>query len=373
MQVEVITRHAVRNYGSLLQALATRKLLENAGADVRFVDYRQPGHDDTGWSYANHGAARRSNLAARAAYAALRDPGVRKMGRRFENSLREELALTQRVYRSAESLMGSDEFRSTSLYCVGSDQVWNLDYNIDNRPYTLDFAPVGTRKFSLSSSIGAAKLPELEERRLVEALRTFSGVSVREAQAAEYLETLGVSAEVHLDPTLALEPRFWESFSSEVGDRDPYVLIYQLNGNPGFAKAVDAVTATLGIPALRVEYWRNPRSLHYSKVVLPGLSEFVGLFKNAAFVVTDSFHGVSFATTFGRPFVVLAPPKYSGRISSLLDLTQQSWRLVADAGQARDVAGEGEFWKEAEARLSPERERLRVYIESMLAIGDSTR
>ena len=39
MDIKVITRHAVPNYGSLLQAIATIEILERLGYDCEIIDY----------------------------------------------------------------------------------------------------------------------------------------------------------------------------------------------------------------------------------------------------------------------------------------------------------------------------------------------
>ena len=38
-KVLVITRHAIANYGSLLQAVATQKAVENLGFECKIIDY----------------------------------------------------------------------------------------------------------------------------------------------------------------------------------------------------------------------------------------------------------------------------------------------------------------------------------------------
>ena len=39
MKVAVITRHAITNYGSLLQAFATQQVIENLGHECEIIDY----------------------------------------------------------------------------------------------------------------------------------------------------------------------------------------------------------------------------------------------------------------------------------------------------------------------------------------------
>ena len=38
-KVLVITRHAIANYGSLLQAIATQKVVEDLGYECKIIDY----------------------------------------------------------------------------------------------------------------------------------------------------------------------------------------------------------------------------------------------------------------------------------------------------------------------------------------------
>ena len=42
MEVAVITRHAIANYGSLLQAAATQNAIEALGHSCRIIDYVRP-------------------------------------------------------------------------------------------------------------------------------------------------------------------------------------------------------------------------------------------------------------------------------------------------------------------------------------------
>ena len=39
IKIDVITLHAVQNYGSVLQALATQEILKQHGCDVTIIDY----------------------------------------------------------------------------------------------------------------------------------------------------------------------------------------------------------------------------------------------------------------------------------------------------------------------------------------------
>ena len=53
MEVAVITRHAIANYGSLLQAAATQNALETLGHNCRIIDDVRATYEIVGFSQSN--------------------------------------------------------------------------------------------------------------------------------------------------------------------------------------------------------------------------------------------------------------------------------------------------------------------------------
>lgn len=47
MKIGILTYHRVPNYGALLQAVATRVVLQEMGHDVYYVDYYPEYHSNT--------------------------------------------------------------------------------------------------------------------------------------------------------------------------------------------------------------------------------------------------------------------------------------------------------------------------------------
>lgn len=330
MRINVISRHAARNYGSVLQALATRMVLSRSQInDVKFIDYRQPGHEDSGFAYAS-----RTNLPlghlGRTGYALVRHNSIKRIRNTFESFIQAELQLTDATYHSIDELRQSTEFPHEDAFCVGSDQVWNIETNKDNSPYYLDFAPSSSLKFSLASSVGTDVLPSSEITHFINSVSRFDAISVRERQAKAYLQSVGVPSTVLVDPVLSLTPDFWRNFAGPKTSAPPYILVYQLNGSSSVEPLVREASSKLRIRVRRIEYWRTPRSFQNPAVILPDVHEFVRLFRDAAFVVTDSFHGTAYSVLFGKPFVVAPPRKYPSRILSLLALVDQEYRANPD-------------------------------------------
>lgn len=366
--VLLLTRHWIRNYGSVLQSYATQRVLSEAFARVVTLDYREvdPALEDTASGYLGG----TSGLVAHArglAYRAYRSRDAKARGAVFEGFLRENLNRTSRTYRSFSELEGDSDLAGYDFFCVGSDQVWNAEYNVDNRPYFLDHAKPGALRFSFASSIGTKRFPVAHEARFVESLRSFAGLSVREVDAANYLHSFGLDVHHHVDPTLALSGDQWRAFGTPSDARDPYLLVYQLNANVEMDRAARALSRKLRIPIRRIEYWRNFRGAGARKLVRPSVEEFVGLFSGADLVLTDSFHGAAFSVNLNLPFVAFLPPKYGARITSLLQLFGLAHRSVDSAEAAVSLVSTEAMLPPLDGLLAAQRKLLRRYLQDTLA------
>lgn len=144
----VMTMLRVGNYGSVLQALATKRLLDGFGLDVEFIDYWRPDQlDPAKW------AAEHSRLVMGPVTKRLQSLAPRECFQRFSEVFHQfvdqNFALTLR-YTSLADLRSDPP--SADLYVVGSDQVCNTEYNIGGtEPYLLQFGSFETPRISLSS------------------------------------------------------------------------------------------------------------------------------------------------------------------------------------------------------------------------------
>ena len=100
MKAAVITRHAITNYGSLLQAIATEKLFETVGLECETIDYIRDDEYYTEQEKTNlkNKPKYNSNPLTRAAYLALRQGEAVKGGRFFRDMQKKYLHLTKRYH-----------------------------------------------------------------------------------------------------------------------------------------------------------------------------------------------------------------------------------------------------------------------------------
>ena len=367
----VITLHNSPNYGSCLQAYATQRVFSSLGINPEIVDfYRQDAIPENETNRALSG-----QLAKKLPF--LKVPGVRTLAyipvsrmvarRRapLDEFRHKRLNLTPCPYYSADELEANPPV--ADVYVTGSDQVWNSEWNGGfERAFYLSFAPEGTRRIAYAASIGKVSLDDWEIAPMREALLRYDAISVRETEAAELLDSIGVPGAVPvIDPTLMIDRKEWETVADDWVPETPYILVYQLNRSQEFDEYAQAVSKAIGLPVARPAYGVHEWRRGETTVVCPSVERFLSLFLNASLVITDSFHGTAFSVNLGKPFVSIAPERFSGRIGNLLAMTGLEGRLLGDW---RDVAlaTEEPNFSSAWAALELERKRAIAFLNDAL-------
>lgn len=338
-KVALVTLHTVSNYGSCLQTYATQRLLEDLGFDVEVIDYyRADNLPERAIDKAFNGRRlqkyRRLWEVAPWLKALLSIPMgwiVKKQRAPFDNFRTKYLNLSDRMYRSADELKIDPP--QADIYCTGSDQVWNSIWNGGfEEPYYLTFAPEGKRRISFAASIGRESIDEWEKPLMKAALSGYHAIAMREISGVEIVRSLGIdNAELVLDPTLMLTKEQWADIATMPSGVDkPYILVYQLNKNQEFISYVEGVAEKYGLEVVKISYGIYDVMKSAKTLIAPSVNDFVGLFLNASYVITDSFHATAYSLNFGIPFTAIAPERFSTRIASILELTHTEDRLLAD-------------------------------------------
>lgn len=335
MKASVITLHTVDNYGSVMQTYATQQILKKCGYDVEFVDY---------WRRDNLPKSRAERMLEGSTLQKLKPLwGINNFTRgatiailkmMLENRkspmwrfLEEEVQLTKVRYCSYEELEANPPI--ADVYITGSDQVWNSIWNqgID-RSYFLDFAPARKPRIAFSASIGREQLDAEEIPETRSLLEKYSAISVREQSAVELLASMDIKSTLVLDPTLMLEANEWRKLAAKHRTEKPYLLIYQLNPNPQMDQYAEQLAQKKEWDVIRIGFGRSDRRKGGKCVMLPSVEEFLGLFCNAACVLTDSFHATAFSLNLGTDFISVLPGRFGTRIESILKLTGTENRLL---------------------------------------------
>ena len=153
MKVAVITRHAITNYGSLLQSLATQKILAKLGYDNLIIDYvrKDENYRAIAKVLLEKNPKWNKNLLTRTIYMLLQSPEYYVAGKAFERMQNKYLYLTERC----ETREDLNRLSAVDIYMTGSDQVWGPIGNESyDDAYFLAFAPDSAYKVSYAGSFG---------------------------------------------------------------------------------------------------------------------------------------------------------------------------------------------------------------------------
>ncbi len=378
MRTGLITFHFAHHYGAQLQALATMRAIQSLGHDCEIIDYRLPHTTRTNQLFKKSGGVRGMASDAHTAlhYGAFqrrfrrfeafvaeemphttrtnqlfkKSGGVRGMAsdahtalhygafqrrfRRFEAFVAEEMSLSPQRYTAFEQLRADPP--AYDVYVAGSDQIWNPYIFQDKQfdpPFLLGFVREG-RRIAYAPSLGVPELPEDKAEELRRFLTPFSALSVREKRGQVLLrEAAGRDARVVLDPTLLLTGEDWGELAAAPKRQGPYILCYFVSDPGEAAPYALALSARTGWPIVQLAGARRKIDGAAELVFDAGPREFLGLFRHASAVVTNSFHGAAFSLQFQKDFFTSMSPRERAeptfsRIYSLLSRLGCADRIV---------------------------------------------
>ena len=174
-------------------------------------------------------------------------------------------------------------------------------------------------------------------------LKNFDAISVREKHAIEQLQPL-VSQKIKelLDPTLLLDNKTWnEDFakhSSYYNTKEKYILTYFVGEDKSKYRAkIREYSKLLGIPVWTIQFSNYKWKESDKRILGASVIDFLALIKNAALVITDSFHGVAFSVNLGTNFVALTNVKNPVRVKEFLGKLDLDERIDMNSGDYHEV------------------------------------
>lgn len=226
--------------------------------------------------------------------------------KKFE-SFAEKVPHTEVVTAKSISKL-NDQF---DFFVCGSDQIWNP---IGWQPTLFfDFLPDDKKRISYAASIARDKLTEEEYAFMQPYLDKFSGISMREKNAAEMLNQKFPDLNVQAvpDPVFLLGLDEWVNLIPQnAEEEESYIFAYFLGENEeNRQKAIQyAKDRKMKIRfASYMNYAHSKWDKEHPELLTPptGVEDFLKNIANAELVLTDSFHAVAFSCILETPFYVL--------------------------------------------------------------------
>lgn len=364
-KVAFITRHAVTNYGSALQAYATQRAIEKLGHEAVCINYIR--EDELPKNIVKtklYLSSCNGNPLKRFIYTAIQKPVFALSDGKFRKYMEKFVKLTDVEYHTEEEL--KNNLPKADIYMTGSDQVWNtITYDKIDPAYFLSFVPDDKKKVAYAGSFGGKTVKSEDKDNIATWLKSYDTVTVRELSGVEIAESMGVEATQVLDPTFLLTPNDWSALIPDKKPKEKYVLVYQLQPNKNFEKYAVEFAKRKNLKLYRVYPYISHAVKPGKLIFCPEITEFMWYIKNAEYFLTDSFHGTSFAIGFNTQFIDILPNKNSERNRSILRIAGLEDRILDDYNDF-SLADKMIDFNDVNRRIDSERERSFEELRKML-------
>lgn len=309
MKVGILSLILNTNYGGILQSYALQTVIERLGHNVKVID---------------------RDFIPEISYRAM----IKELPKRFIKKyiLRKNISLwPQQHYDHLQYGQKSAEIRSfifrnihirkckslSRLYknefdaiVVGSDQVWRPSYFIGwgniHDAYLYFARNWNIRRISYAASFGtdAWEYNEQQTDEIRKLIHKFDRVSVRESVGVNLCRKfLGIEAVHVLDPTFLLSCEDYEKLI----DQEPTSSItgtmftYMLDDDDEKKAFIDKISQERNLVPFKINKFEIMGDYSQRKSVELWLKAF----RDATFIVTDSFHACVFAVIFHKPFICI--------------------------------------------------------------------
>lgn len=334
-KVGIVTFHNGSNFGAALQTYALQEVVKKLGFEVKIINYDNHFISD-GLNLFN------VKLSLLGMYLLLLDivsyKSKKKKIERFRNFFK--------FYETTE-LLSASELKIQDLgfdtIISGSDQIWNplLNNGFDG-VYFGEIANV-KRLISYGSSVGNYNFDVPQYNQFLKtSLVKYDAISVRE-KAQSLSEIIGRKVNEVCDPTLLISDSEWRDRFQLNKSKEKYVLVYSLSESRRLLDIAIKIAKRRGIGVYFIG--TTFRSLMSEVKFFPDLGplEFLELFYNASYIVTNSFHGTAFAVNFKKQFLSIRHKKSPERAKTLLERLGLTEYLVDDYADNISDISESEF------------------------------
>lgn len=318
-KIGIMSMQRVINYGSFMQAYALKKTIESLGHEVEFVDYE---YEKTIIEEKKKNIIEKIKKNYNVIWFLKKKYNLSKFRNFYQEKCLKYLNVSEEknYYPQIDTLViGSDEvFNCMQGYPVGySRNLFGYNYNM--------------RKISYAGSFGYTTIDMLKDKKIdkeiSELLKKFDAISVRDNNSKEIVENLtDLNVETNLDPVLIYD------FDKEIEDiqinMENYIIVYAYTGRLSkeeqrtikkFARENNKKVVSFGFPQEVADI---------NIVVDP--FEMLAYFKNADFVITDTFHGTIFSIVTNTKFISLVRKSNFNKMKSLLENLDLKDRLITN-------------------------------------------
>jgi exopolysaccharide biosynthesis predicted pyruvyltransferase EpsI len=169
-----------------------------------------------------------------------------------------------------------------------------------------------------------------------------------------------------IDPTLQIEREHWLGLAAKRLVKEKYLLLMLLyNEDNGATEYAQNIARQRGLKVVKLSWeYKKPSGVD---ILMTHRSpqEFLSLFQHAEFIVTNSFHGLTFSINLNKQFIVVPRNEFNTRIESLLRLVHLEDRMISEVSQLPE-ANKSIKYDTVNSILDNERQKAKLFLKEAL-------
>ncbi len=383
-KVGIVSCYFKHNYGSMLQAYATQKVLDNMKIPNETINI------DENIDFANGKKKYYMSQITNIPFIKSKLGMVKlKLDKKINKNLGNNIQIRDNKYKEFEKNFKLTKpyktYKELSEQCVnysdvivGSDQLW-LPVNVVADYYTLNWVPDNVNKVSYATSFGVSTVPDKYKNDYKKFLNRINCLSTREEAGVKLVEQLSDNkATLVCDPTLLLNKEEWMDIQKEEPIiKEKYILCYFLGKNIEHRKFAERLKEKTGCKIVSLnhadEYVKySDKFCDYAPYDI-GPAEWINLIRNAEYVCTDSFHGTVFSLinnakffTFERYSNKNSKVSTNSRIYSLLGIVDLKERILSGVENVDDAIKMQIDFKDVNEKIENFREKSKEFLKESI-------
>lgn len=357
-KIGIMSMQRVVNYGSFLQAYGLKSIVESLGYEVEFVDYHYEAPlNNTQSTSPSNALLKKISHPIDAIKRKFYNDKLKSSYKKDIGSILNISEENNYIHEGIDELIiGSDEvFNCLQGYPVGySKELFGKNCSVPVISYAACFGNVtlaDLKRYQIDTEIG-------------EMLKKFKAVSVRDDNSFSIVKTLtGETASLNLDPVLVFD---FPEHKNNIPFKD-YIILYayasrlseeEKKSIKSFAKKHNKKIISIG----------SYQEIADRNLVMNPLDIF-SYFKNADFIITDTFHGSIFSIKTQSNFCTIIRTGKTGNNNKLYDLfdrLKQTSRIINDIDDIEKLYGVAPNYIETNSIIETEKNNTIKYLRKNL-------
>lgn len=359
MKIGILSMHRIINTGSFLQAYALRKMLEKNG-EVSFLDIENPSSINGMYTPYSPYWKRKIKLFIWKIKKTEIDYFHSKRWDMFVYELFEELGFGLKYHTNSKGynlvIVGSDEV----FNCTQEDAYWFGDMTFFGDGIESDFLA------TYAASFGYTTLDRLEkfqlQTKVANGLNKMLEISVRDGNSKRIVENLTKKKTYfHLDPVLVYD--YSELMPEKIKDKN-YILVYSYDNRLKEEKYISEIkkfAKSKKLKTISVNFYQE----WCDKNIVIHPFKVLSYFRNAEYVITDTFHGAVMSIKFQKQFLAIVRSTNMEKLQGLLEFFGLEDRIWSESIDIEEQISKSINQEDVRAILNKESQRTREYLDKL--------